>query len=129
MVKVKDRMARVLNTIPLSSTAMDAAKTLTEKKFSSIFIEEKGQIVGVATDTDLIRKVMAPGKDATKTPVGDIMTKEVFTIDLNSSLTEAGDMMDKNYVRHLGVTENAKIIGIISVRDLIHPMYTDGEGW
>jgi len=129
MIKVKDRMSRNLNTIPVSSSALDAAKTLTEKKFSSIFIEEGGKIIGVATDTDLIRNVMAVGKNPGATPVSDIMTKEVHTIDLNKALTEAGDLMDKAYVRHLGVTENGKIIGVISVRDLIHPMYTDGEGW
>ncbi|MBI5179436.1 MAG: CBS domain-containing protein [Nitrospinae bacterium] len=129
MVKVKDRMSRKLNTLPMNSTALDAAKTLTDNKFSSIFIEENGQIAGVVTDTDLIRKVMAPEKSPANTKVGDIMTKNIISIDLNSSLTQASDLMDKSYIRHLGVTENGKIIGVISVRDLIHPVYTDGEGW
>lgn len=129
MLKVKDRMAPKLNTIPEGSSALDAAKYLTEHRFSSIFIARGERVVGMLTDTDLVRKVMAAGNDGAKMKVEEIMTTTLFSIDLNAALTEANDMMDKHRLRHLAVTENGKIISVISIRDLIHPAYTDGEGW
>ncbi len=129
MLKVKDRMAPKLNTIQEGSSALDAAKYLAEHRFSSIFIARGEQIVGMITDTDLVRKVMAVSKDGSKMKVEEVMTTTLFSIDLNAALTEANDMMDKHRLRHLAVTENGKIISVISIRDLIHPAYTDGEGW
>ncbi len=129
MLKVKDRMAPKLNTIPEGASALDAAKYLTERRYSSIFIARGEQVIGMLTDTDLVHKVMAVGADSAKTKVETIMTTTLFSIDLNAALTEANDMMDKHRLRHLAVTENGKIISVISIRDLIHPAYTDGEGW
>ncbi len=129
MLKVKDRMAPKLNTISDSSTALDVAKHLAERKFSSIFIAKGDQVIGVATDTDLVRKVMAQGKDPAATPATAIMTSAILSVDLNATLTDASDLMDKHQIRHLAVTENGRIISVISVRDLIHPSFTDGEGW
>lgn len=130
MLKIKDRMSPKLNTLPkASTTALDVAKYLTNKKFSSIFIADGDKVVGVVTDSNLIHKVMATGKNPGETKVESIMDTNLISIDLNASLTDASDLMDKHHLRHLAVTENGKIIGVISVRDLIHPMYTDGEGW
>ncbi len=129
MLKVKDRMAPKLNTIQEGSSTTDAAKHLAEHRYSSIFIARGEQVVGMLTDTDLVRKVMALGKDGSKTKVEEVMTTTLFSIDFNAALTEANDMMDKHRLRHLAVTENGKIISVISIRDLIHPAYTDGEGW
>jgi signal-transduction protein with cAMP-binding, CBS, and nucleotidyltransferase domain len=129
MLKVKDRMARSLKTLAPEAMASDVAKIFADSKIGSIFIKRDGDVVGVITENDLVRKVMAKGKSPDGVTAESIMSTSLVTIDLGKPLTEAGDLMDHKSVRHLAVTEGGKIVGVISVRDLIHPVYTDGEGW
>ena len=129
MVKVKDRMSRELHTLGVSTTTQEAAKFFLEHTIGSAFIKQDDDIVGIITETDLVRKVMAIDISPTDVTVESIMTRAIISVAIDDSLTKASDAMDQNKVRHLGVTEGGKIVGVISVRDLIHPVYTDGEGW
>ncbi len=130
MIKVKDRMATGFQTLDDSSTTEDVAKVCAAKKIGSVFITKGGDVKGIVTETDLVQKVIAEGLSYSSTMASDIMSTKLITVDMNASLVDAGDMMDRHHVRHLGVTDGSdKIVGIISVRDLIHPIYTDGEGW
>ncbi|MEE8484489.1 MAG: CBS domain-containing protein [Nitrospinota bacterium] len=130
MIKVKDRMATGFQTLDDSSTTEDVAKVCAAKKIGSVFITKGGDVKGIVTETDLVQKVIAKGLSYSSTLASDIMSTKLITVEKNASLVDAGDMMDRHHVRHLGVTDGSdKIIGIISVRDLIHPIYTDGEGW
>lgn len=129
MIKVKDRMSRHLFTLNTSATVYEASKFFANHKIGSVFLKNGDAILGVITETDLVRKIMAENKNPQDVPLEEIMSKSIITVDLDESLTKASDLMDHNGVRHLGVTEGGKIVGVISVRDLIHPIYTDGEGW
>lgn len=129
MIKVKERMSRELHTLDNSATVYDAARFFAKHKIGSVFLKKGDAILGVITENDLVRKVMAENKNPQDVPLEEIMSRSIITVDIEESLTKAGDLMDHNGVRHLGVTEGGKIIGVISVRDLIHPIYTDGEGW
>jgi len=129
MIKVKDRMSRTLKTMPDSATVFEAANFFKDEKISAVFVTSNDEISGIVTDADLVKKVMAENRNPQETSLKEVMSKNIITIDLEDSLTTAGDAMDRNGVRHLGVTGDDKIIGVISVRDLIHPVYSDGEGW
>ena len=129
MVKVKNRMSRSLHTLAVSATAQDAAKLFADQRIGSVFIKKGEDIVGIITETDLVKRVMAEDRNPKDVALEEIMSKSIISADIEESLTKAGDLMDHNSVRHLGVTEGGKIVGVISVRDLIHPVYTDGEGW
>jgi CBS domain-containing protein len=67
----------------------------------------------------MMRRVVASGADATKTPVEQIMSAPILTIEENKTLLDANDLMAQAHVRHLGVTRDGKLVGIISVRDLV----------
>lgn len=129
MVKVKNRMSRNLHTLEVSATALDVAKLFADQKIGSVFLKNGENIVGIITETDLVKRVMAEDQNPKDVLVEEIMSKSIISADIEESLTKAGDLMDHNKIRHLGVTEGGKIVGVISVRDLIHPVYTDGEGW
>ena len=129
MVKVKNRMSRTLYTLPGSATALDAAKLFTDHRIGSVFIKIGDDIVGIITESDLVKMVMAEDQNPKDVPLEGIMSRSIISADIEESLTKAGDLMDHNKIRHLGVTEGGRIVGVISVRDLIHPVYTDGEGW
>jgi len=129
MLKVKDRMASSFETMSNDVTALDVARLLTEKRIGSVFIKRDGEIVGIITETDIIRKVSALEKNPAKVGVESIMSTNVLKVDLNDTIVDACDMMDKYHTRHLAVTEGGKIVGIVSVRDLIRAEFNDGEGW
>ena len=129
MVKVKNRMSRTLHTLDVSAMALDVAKLFADQKIGSVFIRNGENIVGIITESDLVRMVMSEERNPKDVLVEEIMSKSIISADIDESLTKAGDRMDHNKIRHLGVTEGGKIVGVISVRDLIHPVYTDGEGW
>ena len=129
MIPVKKLMTKNLVKVDRQQTAQDVAKLMKEKKIGSVLIAEGKEIVGIVTETDIVRKVVAEGIDAGSFLVKGIMSAPVYTIDGDKTIFEAGELMDEKKVRHLAVTENGEISGMISVRDIIHPKYYEEESW
>jgi signal-transduction protein with cAMP-binding, CBS, and nucleotidyltransferase domain len=71
------------------------------------------------TETDVMRKVIAAGLPASSTPVGAVMSNALIQIDVNDSLCEASRLMAEKRIRHLAVTEENKVVGLLSLRDLV----------
>ena len=85
----------------------------------SVFVTWDRVIVGILTDTDIARRLVGMGLDPDRTPVEHIMSTPVLKIDENKTIRDANAMMAKEHVRHLGVSRDGKLVGIISVRDLV----------
>jgi signal-transduction protein with cAMP-binding, CBS, and nucleotidyltransferase domain len=85
----------------------------------SVLISELGEMVGMVTETDLTRKVLGKGMDADATVVSSIMSSPVLSLDRYLPVEEANRFMYKNKIRHLAVTEDDKIVGMLSVKDLV----------
>ena len=96
-----------------------AAKTMRAARVGSLFVKKGKQLIGVVTDTDIVRRAVAGGKPLGKLTVEKIMTAPICTIEGSQSVDDAQDMMADLGVRHLGVTKNGEISGVISVRDLL----------
>ncbi|MBI4714623.1 MAG: CBS domain-containing protein [Nitrospirae bacterium] len=129
MIPVKKLMTKNLVKVDRQQTVQDVAKLMKEKKIGSVLIAEGKEIVGIVTETDIVRKVVAQGIDAGSFLVKGIMSAPVYSIDGDKTIFEAGELMDEKRVRHLVVTENGEISGMISVRDIIHPKYYEEESW
>jgi CBS domain-containing protein len=116
-------MSKQLITIDADSNAFEAAKKMSEKMVSSIVITDNDKTVGILTERDLIKQVCAADLQASKTPLTSIMSAPLIAIYKDSVVEEAADIMIKNKVRHVGVTDssnkNPQIIGIVSSRDLV----------
>ena len=85
----------------------------------SVLIKEFEEYVGIVTETDLTRKVLGKGLNPESTSIAEIMTSPILTMDRYLPVEEANRFMHKKKIRHLGVTEEDKIIGILSVKDLV----------
>ncbi len=107
-------------------TVQIAAKIMADMRIGSLLVERENAIIGIVTETDFTRKVLAHGLDPSKTKIEQVMSTPVFTIDAEASLVEANQMMEKKNVRHLVVTEEGKTVGVLSVRDLLHPIPVGG---
>lgn len=129
MVSVKKIMSTNLKKASDTITAKDAAKLMRDNRIGCILIETAGEIIGVITEADLVRKVVAEGVSPDNVQARTIMSSPLLTIDAEKTILDANDMMDKHVTRHLGVTEEGKIIGVVSSRDIMHPQYMEGEEW
>ncbi len=103
-------------------TVQMAAKLMADMKIGSLLVERQDTIIGIVTETDFTRKVLAERLDPSTTKIETVMSTPVFHIESGQSLVEANQMMEKKNVRHLVVTEEGKTVGILSVRDLLHPI-------
>ncbi len=131
MIPVKRVMARNLVTVDKQMTVQEVAKVMESKEVGSVLVMDKegGEIAGIVTERDIVKKVVAKGVDGSSYMVKGIMSSPLLTIDSNKTIFEAGDYMDQKKVRHLAVTESGKVVGVISVRDLINPSQYDEEAW
>ncbi|MEK7702651.1 MAG: CBS domain-containing protein [Nitrospirota bacterium] len=120
--KVKSIMTKKICQVGSAVTVQMAAKIMADMKIGSLLVERENAIIGIVTETDFARKVLAQGLDPSKTKMEQVMSTPVFTIDVEESLVEANQMMEEKNVRHLAVTEEGKMVGILSVRDLLHPI-------
>jgi signal-transduction protein with cAMP-binding, CBS, and nucleotidyltransferase domain len=96
-----------------------AAEMMRDNGIGSIFITSSEEIIGILTDTDLVRRVVATGADPLTTTVEKIMSAPIASIEGNRTLLDANDLMAKQHIRHLGITKDGKMAGMISVRDLV----------
>jgi signal-transduction protein with cAMP-binding, CBS, and nucleotidyltransferase domain len=112
-------MRKEIKKIAHTASVRDAAKRMRDERLGSLMVEKDGNVVGIITETDLVRRGIAEGTDLTKATVQSIMTTPIATIEVTRTLQDAHDMMGDLGVRHLGVTDKGKLAGLVSVRDLL----------
>ena len=121
MVSVKSFMIprEKFISVERDTNAQTAARIMRDRGIGSLFVTNGKEIIGILTDTDMVRRVVAAGIDSQKTTVEQIMSAPILTIDENKTLLDANDLMAKTHIRHLGVTQDVNLAGMISVRDLV----------
>ncbi len=119
MSTVAQVMQKDVKKIPHTAPVMDAAKRMRDERIGSLLIEKDGSLVGIVTDTDVVRRGVAEGTDLNRLTVEKIMTSPLVTIESVRTVQDAHDMMGDLQVRHLGVTEAGTLVGVVSVRDLL----------
>ncbi|HEY3525056.1 MAG TPA: CBS domain-containing protein [Nitrososphaeraceae archaeon] len=111
-------MTERLETISPSGTAQEAAKKMRDKKVSSLVVTDvKDKRIGIVTERDLVRQVCTKAINSNDVIVHRIMSSPLATIDANSSIEVAADIMIQNKVRHLLVVDENKVLGIITPSD------------
>lgn len=125
MMTARQLMKQDLAKIPYTASVWQAAQIMKDRRIGSVFVEQYGQIVGIVTETDIVRQVVGPGRLPEIIRARDIMSSPVVGIDERRSITEAADLMERNGFRHLAVLSGGAIIGVLSVRDLLHPVAID----
>ena len=118
--EISDYMSSTVISVESDSTVEETAQLMHEKNIGSLLIKENDEYIGIVTETDLTRKVLGAGLDPKTTKVTAVMTPQpIITLDCHLPVTEANAYMAKKKIRHLPVTENDKIVGMISVKDLV----------
>ena len=125
MITVDRLMTSHKVNIATGTSAIDAAKLMKSHKIGSVFVTKHDRIVGIVTEPDIVRKIVGVEGVPYSTSVEDIMSSPVIGIDGRRPVTEAADLMERHGTRHLAVFKENSIVGILSVRDLLHPVSID----
>jgi CBS domain-containing protein len=102
-----------------NATVFDAIQLMADKNVGALPVVENGRLAGMISERDYTRKVILKGKSSKETPVRDIMTQELVTVDAGDSVTECMRVMTDKRIRHLPVMEGSKMIGLVSIGDLV----------
>lgn len=117
-VIVKEAMKTNLAKVEPNMTVLDAAQLMKKRKIGNVLVVEKKQPIGILTESDILKKVVAEGKNAKDVLVKNVMSTPIIVIDPYVSLEEAMKTMGKCNVRRLPVIENNELIGIITQKDI-----------
>jgi CBS domain-containing protein len=116
---VEQYMSRDVRSIHRTATIKEAGRLLLKYKVGSLMVDDGSRYIGIITDSDLSRKAVAKGLDPNSTTVITCMSKAVTTIEEDEPVSEAMAIMKKLGIRHLPVTADGTIIGVLSVADLL----------
>lgn len=117
--KVRDIVRTPIVTVDVSDNVRYVAKVMVEKNISGVLVVDKGKPVGMITERDLVAKVLAGNKTPENIKAKDIMSTPLITVGIDTSLSEAVDLMNRMRVRRLLVKDRDKIIGIFTQRDVL----------
>lgn len=102
-----------------TTVVYQAIETMAQKNIGGLLICESGKLVGIFTERDYARKLILKGKSSKDTTIGELMTKNPFTVTPDSSIEECMQLMSNRRIRHLPVVENGNLIGVISIGDVV----------
>lgn len=119
MDEIGDFMSSPILTVDSESTVQEAAQFMHLHNIGSVIVNKFDKPVGIVTEKDLTQKVVAGGLDPDATEITEVMDKEVPTMDRYLPIDEANEYMHRNKIRHLAITEEDKIVGMLSVKDLV----------
>jgi len=122
-----DQKGRETYSINPDATVYDAIAKMAEKDIGSLVVMDGDKIVGVITERHYARNVVLKGKTSPATPVEAIMDKLVFVVQPEQSIEQCMALMTEKRIRHLPVVEKEKLIGIISIGDLVKSIIGDQQ--
>ena len=110
---------QTIRSLSAKNTAYEAARMMVDSHISAIVItDDNGDLKGIVTERDMVHRVLVTNTKAADLRLEDIMTKDPLTVSPNDSAMDALELMRERKFRHLPVTENSKVVGMVSIRDL-----------
>jgi CBS domain-containing protein len=122
---LRSKPEQTVHTITPSASVFDAVKLMAEKSIGALLVMEDLKIDGIITERDYARKIVLMGRSSKETPVRDIMTAPVMYVRPDQTNEECMALMTDNRVRHLPVIDNGKLIGLISIGDLVKDIISE----
>jgi len=109
------------------ATVFDALQRMAEKEVGALVVMQGAQVVGLISERDYARKIILHGRASPTTLVKEIMTSPVVYIHLDQAIEECMSLMTEKRIRHLPVLEGGKLVGIISIGDIVKSIIADQQ--
>jgi len=105
--------------VELGDTVLDAVRGMVERNIGAVPVLHKGELVGIFSERDLMRRVVAEGRDPRSTCMAEVMTDDPLTINTNEDLENCMALMRRHNFRHLPVCHEGQLVGMVSLRDIV----------
>ena len=122
---LKSKPDQTIYTIAPTASVFDAVKLMADKNIGALLVMEAEKIVGIITERDYARKIVLMSRSSKDTPVRDIMTSTVMYVRPDQTSEECMVLMTENRLRHLPVIDGGKLIGLISIGDLVKDIISE----
>ena len=122
-----DNKGRHVISIGPDASVFDAIKLMADKTVGSLAVLDGEKLAGIVTERDYARKVILKGRASDSTTVAEIMTSDVVTTTSAQSVNDCMEMMSERRIRHLPVVEDDRVIGMISIGDLVQAIISDQQ--
>ena len=108
-----------VHSVSPDTSVYDALESLEERNLGALVVVDNDKLVGIFTERDYARKLILKGKSSKDTLIGELMTKNPFTVTRETSIEDCMKLMSNKRVRHLPVVDGETLIGIISISDVV----------
>lgn len=127
MAEIYSGIQRAVATLDERSTALEAAQLMTERFIGSVVVRDAARVRGIFTERDLVKRVVAAGRDPRRVELREVMREELVHVGPNESVGRCLDLMKQHRCRHLLVFDGEECVGIVSLRDLVALMLEEKE--
>jgi CBS domain-containing protein len=108
-------------------TVFESLQLMAEKEVGALLVMDEDRLVGIVTERDYARKVILEGKSSKESSVAEVMTKHVLCVTPERTVDECMALMTDKRARHLPVVENKRVIGLVSIGDLVKAMISEQQ--
>ena len=122
-----DSKGRHIVSVAPDATVLDAIKIMADKAVGSLLGMNDDEICGIITERDYARKVIIKGRSSESTTVSEIMTSDVLTTSSAQTVNSCMELMTEKLIRHLPVVEDNRVLGMLSMRDLVEAIISDQQ--
>lgn len=119
VLKAKDQKNQDVHTIQWDHTVFEALVRMSEKNVGALPVVKEGTVVGIISERDYARKLILKGLSSVTTKVHEVMSSPVVTVDTHKTVEECMNIMTDSHLRHLPVVEDGKLLGLLSIGDLV----------
>ncbi|QRQ99620.1 CBS domain-containing protein [Dyadobacter sandarakinus] len=107
------------------NTVFEALELMAEKNIGAVLVIEDDELIGIFSERDYARKVVLQGRASRDTIIGDVMTSRVITVEIDQKIEECMQIMSDRHIRHLPVNRGGKLVGIISINDIVSAIISE----
>jgi CBS domain-containing protein len=125
--QVLEAKGTTTHTLPPTATVYEALELMAKHDVGSVVVAEGDCLMGMFTERDYARKVMLHGRSSKETAVRELMTSNLLTVSPTQTIDDCPEMITDNRVRHLPVVEKGKLLGIISIGDVVKTVIADQQ--
>ena len=118
---------RAIYSVDVDDPVLEAIRVMAEKHVGALPVLRNGALAGIMSERDYARKVVLLGRSSAETPVSTIMSSPVVTVTSSDTVQHCMEVMTTRRIRHLPVVEGERVLGMISIRDLLDDMIRDHE--
>jgi len=125
--KLLEGKGRAIFSVEPQAAVLDAIRLMAEHHVGALVVMRGAALEGIVSERDYARKVILRGRSSADTPVRDIMSSPVLTVSLDTSVQQCMQLMTDRHVRHLPVLDGARVVGMVSIGDLVKAVIADQQ--